>query len=148
VSIKKRGNRALARRILKALPEWFARPEAIARYLSAAASLPMAAVSESKSEIGFFSIKFNTEAAAEYVGGVLPEFHRQGYGRALINKTEEFAKEHGRRYLTVKSYPERAPSKPYYGTLCFYKAVGFEIVEEFEDFWGPGRACLYLVKPI
>jgi len=80
--------------------------------------------------------------------GVLPAWHRQGVGRALIAAAAAHAADAGAHYLTVKTLGEAHPSPYFEATRGFYRAAGFLPLEELEDFFGAGLPCLYLVKAL
>ncbi len=80
--------------------------------------------------------------------GVLPEWHRRGIGRALIDTAARWAVERGYEFLSVKTLSEAHPDRNYAGTRRFYHAMGFEPFEELKGLWGPDLPCLLLVKRI
>jgi hypothetical protein len=47
----------------------------------------------------------------------------------------------------VKTLSEREPYPPYAETRAFYRANGFEPVEEL-DIWGPENPALLLARPL
>jgi len=62
-----------------------------------------------------------------------PELRRQGLGRLLLQKVEEFIKEaFGRRV-----YIQTSGRKFYEPTRDFYAALGFEQVGQLKDYYGP-----------
>ena len=96
--------------ILRALPEWFGMPEAVAQYVRDAATLPTWVAVYQRQEAGFLLLKQHTPYAAEiYAMGVLPEFHRRGIGRALSNAAEAWLRAASVEYLQVKTL---GPSHP------------------------------------
>ncbi len=87
-------------------------------------------------------------AAEVYVMAVLPELHRQGIGRMLLEHAEEMLATDGVEFLQVKTL---APSKPDVGydkTRAFYLACGFRPLEEFPDLWDPENPALQMIKVI
>ena len=72
------------------------------------------------------------------------EAHRQGIGKALVRKALSEARTLKRPYLTVKTLGPSRVSEPYDRTNAFYRAVGFEPLEEFTTVWGP-IPCLLMV---
>ncbi|MFN8149405.1 MAG: hypothetical protein U0R76_18285 [Candidatus Nanopelagicales bacterium] len=53
----------------------------------------------------------------------------------------------GVRLLEVKTQGPSRPDEHYAATLAFYRALGYEPLEELLDYW-PGNPCLILVKPL
>ena len=78
--------------------------------------------------------------------GILPAAHRQGMGRALLNQTQVWLKEHGVEYLQVKTLGPSNPDENYAKTRDFYLAMGFQPLEEFSQIWDENNPCLILVK--
>jgi len=129
--------REIAKGILKSLPNWFGIPESTQEYINESSNLTFfAAIDESKS-IGFISVKENNKYTVEiYVMGVLPDYHKQGFGRALLNKSLQWAKESGYEFLQVKTLDESHPDVYYASTRKFYLSVGFKPLECLPELWG------------
>ena len=53
----------------------------------------------------------------------------------------------GVRLLEVKTQGPSRPDEHYAATLAFYRALGYEPLEELLDYW-PGNPCLILVKAL
>ena len=130
------------------LPEWFGIPEAVDAYVAAVDDLPLLIARINGSEIiGFLSLRFHTEAAAEaYVLGVRPEWHRKGIGIRLFEAAGALARSRGCKYLTVKTLAAEHPDPHYRATRLFYEAIGFEPIEVLPTLWGPDNPCLLMLK--
>jgi GNAT superfamily N-acetyltransferase len=99
--------------------------------------------------IGFLSIrKHNAFSAESHVVGVLPQYHRQGVGKALLARAEKWLSSDGIEYLQVKTLGPSHPDADYERTRKFYEAVGFRPLEEFTMMWGPTQPCLVMVKKL
>lgn len=135
--------------ILNSLPNWFGIPESTQEYINKSSSLPFfAAMNESK-PLGFISIKENNQYTAEiYVMGVLPDYHKQGIGRALFNRAMRWNKEHGYEFLQVKTLDASHPDIYYARTRKFYLSMGFKPLECFPELWGKENPCLIMVQYI
>jgi ribosomal protein S18 acetylase RimI-like enzyme len=145
------GKAALCREILEALPEWFGIPQAIAAFAQGVADQPMLACREGEDGpvLGFISLRFHTEVAAEaYVLGVRRAWHRRGIGRSLFAAAEALVRERGIRFLTVKTLAATRPDQNYGATRRFYEAIGFAPIEVFPELWNPNNPCLLMVKPV
>jgi len=86
--------------ILRGLPEWFGIESALQRFVRDAARLPTfvarLGADHAGDVIGFTTVRQHYETSAEiHVAGVLPEYHRQGVGRALLECTEAWLRERG-----------------------------------------------------
>jgi len=77
---------------------------------------------------------------------VLPDWHRRGIGRALVEEACRFALDQGVRLLQVKTLGRSHPSEHYARTRTFYETLGFIPLEETTSVWGPGNPCLILVR--
>jgi len=77
---------------------------------------------------------------------VLPDWHRRGIGRALVEEACRFALDQGVRLLQVKTLGPSHPSEQYARTRTFYETLGFIPLEETTSVWGAGNPCLILVR--
>jgi GNAT superfamily N-acetyltransferase len=80
--------------------------------------------------------------------GVLPSRHRQGTGRRLIERAEQFCAERGMKFLTVKTLADIHPDEGYAKTRAFYRAMGFTPLEVFPLYWDESNPCLFMAKGI
>ena len=138
-----------AEAILRALPKWFGIEEATQHYIDFAnENLTFIATVDEK-VIGFLSIEQHSPHAAEiYAMGVLPGYHRQGIGRALLQATEAHLRDNSVNFLQVKTLSDKHPDEGYAKTRQFYCGVGFVALEEFPELWGKHNPCLQMIKVI
>lgn len=131
----------VTRRILEALPDWFGIPEAREDYIAESAGKAFFCAYDGDSPAGFLYLKETGRDTVElYVMGVLPQLHRRGVGRELLNRAKEAAREMGYAFMQVKTvqmgkYPQ------YDRTNRFYRALGFKEFEVFPTLWDPGSPC-------
>jgi GNAT superfamily N-acetyltransferase len=136
-------------RVLAALPTWFGIPESVAEYVAAADTHPTVIASADGDDVGLLTLVTHTPYAAEvYVMGVLPEYHRRGIGRAMLERAEEWLCERDIEYLQVKTLSPRHPDPGYVKTRAFYLDCGFRPLEEFPDLWSPDQPALQMVKAL
>ena len=79
---------------------------------------------------------------------VLPDHHRRGIGRALVERAAAHARAEGRTLLHVKTLAPSDPDPGYAATRRFYEALGFVPLEELPQVWGPENPCLIMVRPL
>jgi len=140
---------ALCERVLRALPDWFGIEEALHGYVSGAARQWLFAARLDGREAGFVALEEHTVCAAElYVMGVYPWAHRQGVGRALIERCVSACRSKGIEYLTVKTLADTHPDEGYANTRRFYLAMGFKPIEVFPTLWNEANPCLLMVKRV
>ena len=143
------GQSELCEPILRALPDWFGIEEATRQYVADTAVLPTFLATAANQTIGFLTLKQHTPYAAEiHVMGILPDWQRQGVGRALLTASEAYLREIGVEFLQVKTLSARHPDVGYGRTRQFYLAMGFRPLEEFPTLWGEANPCLQLIKQI
>ncbi len=139
----------VAETVLRSLPQWFELEEPLVELVEAARSLPTFIAKEGSSIVGFLTLKQEMPEAAEIVAmGVLPEWHRRGIGRALVEVASEFVVSQGARLLQVKTLGPSHPSAEYAATRSFYQSLNFIPIEETTAIWGPANPCLILVKAL
>lgn len=139
---------AICASIIAELPEWFARPEANRLYAETAAELDMVGCYAGGEIAGFASLNQHFESTAEiYLLAARPRWHRTGLGRALVGAAEVWARARRLRFLTVKTLGPSHPDPAYEASRGFYRAMGFQPIEEIQDIW-PGNPCLLLLKPL
>jgi ribosomal protein S18 acetylase RimI-like enzyme len=135
--------------ILRALPDWFGIEEAVVDYAKAAAQLPTLVAQVDETIAGFLTIQQHNPYAAEiYVMGVLPEYHHQGIGRALVQQAETYLRNIGVEYLQVKTLADTHPDLFYARTRAFYVALGFRPLEVLPMLWNLENPCLIMVKAL
>ena len=142
------GEQAICERILRALPEWFGIESALVQYVGDTATLPTWMAEWAHRPVGFVTVREHTPLAAEiHCMAVLPNAHRQGIGRAIVEHVERDLRSRGFRFLQVKTLGPSRPDEHYERTRRFYEAVGFTALDEFPSLW-PGNPCLLLVKSL
>lgn len=135
--------------ILNSLPAWFGIPSATANYIEQSAEMPFIAAFEDNNAIAFLAIKETSPSAAEiYVMGALPQHHRKGAGKALIDSCTAYCKDKGFALLHVKTLAPTHPDESYEKTRRFYTAMGFLPLETMNELWGEDNPCLLMVKPL
>ncbi len=143
------GSGAICRGILAMLPTWFGIPESVADYVAKADTNPTVVASAEGDDVGLLTLVTHTPYAAEvYVMGVLPAYHRQGIGRAMLERAEAWLSERDIEYLQVKTLSPRHPDPGYAKTRAFYLACGFRPLEEFRGLWGADQPALQLIKAL
>jgi GNAT superfamily N-acetyltransferase len=145
------GERAatVAESVLRALPPWFGLEEPIVGYIADARRLPTFVAVEGGRDVGFLTLVRRTPAAVEiHAMGVLPDVHRRGFGRALVEAAVAEAGADRMRLVQVKTLGPSHPSEHYARTRSFYEALGFLPLEETTVFWGPENPCLVMVRPL
>lgn len=147
--VEPEGSGGVCRRVLAALPTWFGVPESVEDYVAKAEANPTLVVSVRGEEVGLLTLVVHTPYAAEiYVMGVMPEYHRQGLGRQMVEFAETWLRARDIEYLQVKTLSPRSPDPGYELTRAFYFAVGFRPLEEFPDLWQPENPALQMIKTI
>lgn len=144
------GSAAVAEKILRALPAWFGIEESTRAYIAFADEhLTFIARNDVNEAIGFLSVEQHFSHAAEiHVMGVLPDYHRQGIGRALTEAAEDYLRGQGVQFLQVKTLSSDHPDEGYARTRRFYLGMDFIPLEVFPTLWGKGTPCLLLVKSL
>jgi GNAT superfamily N-acetyltransferase len=144
------GKGPICNRILRSLPDWFGIEASIVNYVKEVETLPfLVADFKNEQQIGFLSLVFHNENnAGIHVMGVLPEFHRQGVGSALVEAAVCIAKQRGCRFMTVKTLSPSMPDRHYDLTRKFYPSVGFVPLEELKTFWGEHNPCLLMIRTV
>ena len=131
----------IARAVLEALPEWFGIPEARESYIKNSADKPFIAAFDGEKPVGFLYLAETGKATAElHCMGVLKEYHRNGVGRAIVEKAKRLAKCTGYSFLQVKTV-KRGVYEEYDKTNDFYIACGFKEFEIIPELWGENNPC-------
>lgn len=143
------GSGAICGRILEALPEWFGIPESVAAHVAASDRLPTVIASVGERDVGILTWDVRTPFAAEvYVMGVLPDLHRQGVGRQLLDDVENSLAGDGIEFLQVKTLSSSKPDKGCERTRAFYFSCGFRPLEELPHLWDSENPALQMIKGI
>ena len=144
------GLAAICEPILRALPDWFGIEQSIVQYVRDIDQLPTIIARDAhNSPVGFMSMKQHFPHTAElYVLGVRSEWHRQGIGRAMLSKAEQWLGAKSVRILQVKTLAAARQHAPYERTRRFYESMGFVPLEVFPKLWDERNPCLLLIKPL
>ncbi len=136
------------RKILEALPDWFAIEEAREEYIAESAGQVCIVATENAEQIGFLCLKETGRDTVELaVMGVLPQYHRQGIGRKMFLAAREIACENGYSFLQVKTV-QFGRYKDYDATNRFYISLGFKEFEVFPTLWDEANPCQIYVMAI
>jgi ribosomal protein S18 acetylase RimI-like enzyme len=141
------GQAAITEPILRALPDWFGIEEATRHYIEFTDMHPTFIAYGGTQAVGLLALLEHSAYAAEiYVMAVLPDQHRQGIGRALVEAAETHLRARDIEYLQVKTLADSHPDVGYRHTRAFYHAVGFRDLEVFPTLWDARNPCLQMVK--
>lgn len=141
------GGGATCAELLATVPHWFGIAEANEDYRRVADRCPTLVAMDDGQAVGFLTIVRHSRHAAElHVMAVRPELHRNGIGRKLVSVAGERLRSEGVEYLQVKTLSASAGDQPYLGTLAFYTALGFRVLEEMLSLWGADNPAVFLIK--
>ena len=139
--------RAVARKVLEALKEWFEVDESREKYIAKSADQIFLAAKEGSEYVGFLCLKQTGDATVELaVMGVMKEFHRRGLGRELFEEARRIAREAGYSFMQVKTV-KMGVYDDYDRTNRFYLACGFRELEVINEIWGDDNPCqIYIMS--
>ncbi len=140
--------RAIARKILEALTDWFEVEESREEYISKCVDWKFFAAIEEEETIGFLCLKETGKATVELaVMGVLQGHHRSGVGRQLVERAKETAKLQGYEFMQVKTV-KMGMYEDYDRTNHFYISCGFKEFEVFPLLWDEANPCQIYVMSL
>ena len=140
--------RAIARKILEALHDWFEVDESREKYISDCADWIFLAAKEDNDYVGFLCLKETGDATVELaVMGVLKDYHHKGLGRKLFEAAKKIATEEGYSFMQVKTV-QMGVYEDYDITNRFYKACGFKEFEVIKEIWGEKNPCQIYVMSL
>ena len=141
------GKSSLTEPILRALPSWFGIEAATQHYIDYTNAHPTFIAEQDQRAVGFLTLAEHSPYAAEiYVMAVLPDLHRRGIGRALVEAAQTDLRARRFEYLQVKTLAESHPDEGYRQTRAFYHQIGFRDLEVFPELWSPANPCLQMIK--
>ena len=141
------GAGATCAELLATVPHWFGMAEANEEYRRVAERSPTLVAMADGHAVGFLTVVRHSPHAAElHVMAVRPELHRRGIGRRLVAGAEDRLRSEGVEYLQVKTLSASAGDQPYLGTLAFYTALGFRVLEEMPSLWDAANPAVLLIK--
>ena len=133
--------RAIARRVLEDLRDWFGIDESREKYIAGSAGQIFFAAKEGGEYVGFLCLKETGRETVELaVMGVLREYHRSGIGRQLFQAAKAIAREAGYLFMQVKTV-KMGVYEDYDITNRFYLACGFREFEVIPELWGEENPC-------
>lgn len=138
----------IVRKILEALPDWFAMEESREQYIKESVEqICIGAVMDTE-YVGFLCLKETGKDTLELaVMGVLKEYHRQGIGREMFMMAKKIAREKGYSFLQVKTV-QMGKYKDYDDTNRFYISLGFKEFEVFPTLWDEANPCQIYVMSV
>ena len=138
----------VCRELLGALPDWFGIPESNDEYVAFTDDhASWTAVTDDGTVVGLLAPERHAQSAEIYLIAVLPQWHRHGVGRLLVEAFERAAIADGVPLAQVKTLGPSHPDEGYALTRRFYAAMGYLQLEEFHDLW-PENPALVMVKPL
>ncbi len=133
--------KAVARKILEALRDWFEVDESREKYIEESAGQIFLAAKEGDDHVGFLCLKETGKETVELaVMGVLKDHHRNGLGRKLFEAAKKIAVEEGYSFMQVKTV-QMGVYEDYDITNRFYLACGFKEFEVIRELWGEENPC-------
>lgn len=144
----KNEKRAIAKKILELLPEWFGIEESREEYIQESMEQDFIAAVKDNSPVGFLCLKETGKDTVELaVMGVMKEYHRQGIGRELFAAAKELAIKQGYSFMQVKTV-QMGRYDRYDDTNRFYRSLGFKEFEVFPTLWDEHNPCQIYVMSL
>lgn len=144
----KNEKRAIAKKILELLPEWFGIEESREEYIQESMEQDFIAAVKDDSPVGFLCLKETGKDTVELaVMGVMKEYHRQGIGRELFAAAKELAIKQGYSFMQVKTV-QMGRYDIYDDTNRFYRSLGFKEFEIFPTLWDEHNPCQIYVMSL
>lgn len=138
----------VVRKILEALPYWFAMEEGREQYIKDSAEQICIGAIENEEYVGFLCLKEIGKDTLELaVMGVLKEYHRQGIGRKMFMMAKDIARKKGYSFLQVKTV-QMGKYEDYDDTNRFYISLGFKEFEVFPMLWDEANPCQIYVMSV
>ena len=139
----------MCRAILDTLPSWFGIAASVDDYVAMADRSPTVIAAHHGRDVGIVTVVTHSPFAAEvYVMAVVPEYHRQGVGRTMLEHVEDSLAADGVEFLQVKTQSARSTDEGYTKTRAFYLSYGFRPLEEWPLLWGPENPALQMIKNV
>ncbi len=133
--------KAIARKVLEALRDWFGIDESREQYIAGSADEIFVAAREGDAYVGFLCLKETGRETVELaVMGVLREHHRSGIGKRLFEAAKAIAQEEGYLFMQVKTV-RMGVYEDYDITNRFYQACGFKEFEVIPELWDEANPC-------
>ena len=146
--VDKDEKRAISRKILEALPDWFGLEDSREAYISDSVQQTFFAAKRDEEIVGFLCLKETGKSTVELaVLGVLQEYHRQGIGKQLFDSARIDAKAKGYAFIQVKTVAMGCYDN-YDNTNRFYQSLGFKEFEVFPTLWGEANPCQVYIMTI
>ncbi len=140
--------KAVARKVLEALRDWFEVDESREKYIEESAGQIFLAAKEDGDYVGFLCLKETGKETVELaVMGVLKEYHRNGLGRKLFEAAKSIATEEGYSFMQVKTV-QMGMYEDYDITNHFYLSCGFKEFEVIKELWGDENPCQIYVMSL
>ena len=84
--------------------------------------------------VGYLSVlDFDADSMEVLNFGTDPDFQGKGHGRAMMDFAEKLAKEKGKKKIRLVTNVKNTEA------IGFYKAIGYTIVKEAENYYGDGE---------
>ena len=143
-----REKQAVASAILEELTDWFGIAESREAYIRDCRGRTVLCAVHEERPVGFVCLKQTGKDTAELaVMGVLEPYHRQGVGRALLERAKAEARAAGYSFLQVKTV-RMGKYAEYDRTNRFYLAMGFKEFEVFPTLWDRQNPCQIYVMAL
>ena len=133
--------KAIARKVLEALRDWFGIDESREQYIAESANEIFVAPREGNEYVGFLCLKETGRETVELaVMGVLREHHRSGIGKSLFDAAKAIALDEGYLFMQVKTV-KMGVYEDYDITNRFYQSCGFREFEVIPELWDEANPC-------
>ncbi len=133
--------KAIARKVLEALRDWFGIDESREQYIAESANEIFVAAREGNEYVGFLCLKETGRETVELaVMGVLREHHRSGIGKSLFEAAKAIALDEGYLFMQVKTV-KMGVYEDYDITNRFYQSCGFREFEVIPGLWDEANPC-------